>query len=59
MIATPAIGYRIVISASAEKQPVILSEAGKHGRSRRTSNIPWVLARSPKRAEDITSIERH
>jgi len=41
-------------SASAVPLPVILSGAGQHGRSRKTSNTPRVLVRSFQRLEAST-----
>jgi len=46
-------GCRLVSSASAVPNAVILSGAGKHGRSRRTSNILRVLVAEPMAAAAV------
>ncbi len=43
------------LSASAVHSFVILSGAGKHGRSRRTSNIQWVFVAEPTVAAVVAS----
>ena len=55
------IGRRHMIhSASAgNANPVILSGAGNHGRSRRTSNFQWVLERSGWAGESEKGLPNH